>query len=382
MEPPTSKSANQDLDSKLSLVVLMGLPASGKSTLANKLVQFFCNWQIVVISFDEFVPLNIQAQISQQQAELAATQIDDQANRKVSSAKILRKKFVSCVDAVVGLAKNRKYLKAESIEVTNCLQSLETSLSSFGNVDVISDQVLVSKTSEVISKLCSDVNPKLETIVLVDDNNYYQSMRNDFYQVAKVSEVGFCIIHCKASLKICVQRNFERQKACQIPQKAIVEMSMKFEDSNPMQNAFDMYCVEIDSGANIIDEQLKVLEQIFESSFTNRLKQNEDRTEEIERERRICSENEVHQADLMLRKWISKRMNLAAVSGMVKAKTSGNSSCNSRADKKNLSKDLNSRKKIALDKLRSGEFKVTFEVHQDVEFRNEVIQLFENLILE
>jgi len=144
-------------------------------------------------------------------------------------------------------------------------------------------------------------------------------------------------------------------------------MGLKYEEPNPLQNPCDIYCIEVNTNEEIIN--LSLLEQVISSSFTNIPRQAEDRTEEIERERRICSENEIHQADLVLRKWLSKKLNMSCFSEELMK--------NSDARKK-LGKDLNSKKKLVLDKLRSGEFKITFSLTEDLEFRNEIVGFFEN----
>jgi len=60
--------ANTEL--KISLAILMGLPASGKTTFAKSLETYSkensLEFLLHTISFDDFVPHEIQARISEQ----------------------------------------------------------------------------------------------------------------------------------------------------------------------------------------------------------------------------------------------------------------------------------------------------------------------------
>lgn len=377
-------AASTDCENKannLSLVVLMGLPASGKSTLANKLSIFCTKWHTIIFSFDNFVPLSVQAQISESaNAKLPDGNVQSKSPQN-SLAKVLRKKFVHCVDTVARFV--RDYDADKCTE--KYLQSLNSSLCSLEGTDsLISNDSFLSKVQDSMQNIIDFYAKEKSPIVaiVVDDNNYYSSMRNDFYQVSKQLEIGFCMIHCKTMLKTCVQRNASRPVEVQVPQKAIVEMSLKFEVPNSMQNSCDLYCLQIDlnEGSEL---NLELLEQIVSNSFSNPLTKNIDRTVEIERERRICSENEMHQADLVLRKWVSKKLNLASYCNSFgrRRKDKGNASSDSGNSIINLSKELNDRKKKTLENLRSGNARICTRI-EDIEFRREIIRLFESVSLE
>lgn len=360
----------------LSLVVLMGLPASGKSTLANHLLQKnqdTCNqtsskFSACVVSFDTFVPLNIQAKMCEEKATSPLPILN--------SGKIVRKKFLLCVDTVVKFSLNR-VPKLEN-HVTSYLKSLQNLLSSVDSStnEFLSDESLLEKTKVILTTI-NFFQEDDKVVIIVDDNNYYSSMRNDFYQIAKTNEIGFFMIYCSAPLKTCVDRNSQRNVDTRVPHKAIVEMSLKFEPPDPLENPCDVYCVSVDmTGFDQVNFQL--LQQLISTSFSNPLRKNHDRSGEVERARRICSESEVHQADLHLRKWISKKLTLSSFTCPETLGKKGGAHTSSEF-RKNLGKELTQRKKTTLDLLKTGQLQISFEVHQDVEFREEIIGFFEKL---
>lgn len=371
----TGSLVNMSLETNnLSLVVFMGLPASGKSTLANKLARLSSAWHTVIISYDDYVPLSIQAEISES-SNHSVSEPD-----KVNLFKVLRKKFVHCVDAFTRFVKHMSNAQRKG-DIDMHVKCLNSELERYELTGQLSNDSLLHKVENAMKEISSifvDDSKDFKVLVVVDDNNYYHSMRNDFYQVAKQNEVGYCLIYCNAPLKTCIQRNSQRPAESRVPNKSLVEMSLKFEVPDALKNVADMYCIEVSLGDKS-EVNLELLRHVLEQSVCSPLKKNEDRTEEIERERRICSENEIHQADLVLRKWISKKINLVTFSNSLSKDTESTKTTGSL--RKNLSKELNERKKEILDKLRSGEVKVSYRLDEDIEFQGEIVKLFENLAL-
>lgn len=64
--------------------------------------------------------------------------------------------------------------------------------------------------------------------VIVDDTNYYNSMRRDLINIAKKYNKNYAIIYLKASLDVLIRRNIERGE--KIPNEVIKKMYEKFDE--------------------------------------------------------------------------------------------------------------------------------------------------------
>jgi len=64
--------------------------------------------------------------------------------------------------------------------------------------------------------------------IIVDDTNYYNSMRRDLINIAKKHNKNYAIIYLKAPLDILIKRNIERGE--KIPNEVIKKMYEKFDE--------------------------------------------------------------------------------------------------------------------------------------------------------
>jgi O-phosphoseryl-tRNA(Sec) kinase len=363
---------SRNVNNNVSLVVLMGLPASGKTHLAHKIELELCKdnetiidgslVMTILISYDDFVPHEAQ------------TRLPSCSAAESSAAKVLRKCYVECVDFIVLELMTGRGFRVNLDKRLEDWGDNKLQLSP-GVEELVSRKVFVSKVREILGSV-KDATAR-DFIVIVDDNNYYVSMRNELYQIAKTRRTGFCILFCKTSVKTCRRRNSERDEKFRVPDKTIVEMSLKLEEPSAMTNPCDTYCVQITEQEELTTEveqdNIPLVIQVIRSSLRNPVewKPPPDRTEEIERERRICSENEVHQADLILRKWVNKELGLLS---LAMSKSGGNLA--------KLNSDYRRRKALTLEKLRSGEIRVLNDVSQEIEFQSEVVRIARNIKLD
>ena len=147
------------------LVVLLGLPASGKSWLAEKLCSFLSENNCVVncVHYDDIVSLEEQAKIA-----LSSTS-----------------------------ERTKKYRRDMRVQVESILTKFKSS--------------------------------STKSVVIVDDNNYYRSMRYEYYQLAAKYYVGYLqiFVQCKASDALLY--NMSRPESSRVPDIVIMEMDNKFE---------------------------------------------------------------------------------------------------------------------------------------------------------
>ncbi|NPA62472.1 MAG: L-seryl-tRNA(Sec) kinase [Methanococci archaeon] len=71
-------------------------------------------------------------------------------------------------------------------------------------------------------------NALKEYWVIVDDTNYYNSMRRDLINIARKNKKNYAIIYLKAPLNTLLQRNVKRGE--KIPNEVILEMYKKFDE--------------------------------------------------------------------------------------------------------------------------------------------------------
>ena len=124
-----------------AIVVLIGLPAAGKSTFAKLLSDNLesnehKDIKTVLVTYDELIPLDVQKKYAENPSE--------------KEWKIQRQSISKNVD---------KLLSGEEVQ---CFK--------------------IPKIDRNMSKI----------IFLIDDNNYYGSMRYEYFQIARKFEVGFC----------------------------------------------------------------------------------------------------------------------------------------------------------------------------------------------
>ena len=143
-----------------TLVILLGLPGSGKSSFAKMLNERLENSKI--FEFDQFVPLE----------------------KQIDNMKADRKKLLENVD--------REIEKSE--------------------------QTLV---------------------FIIDDNNYYTSMRYEYFQLAKKHQIGFCQFFTDVPIEICKKNNESREIS--VPDEVIDKMAVKLEAPNPLKNAWEQF---------------------------------------------------------------------------------------------------------------------------------------------
>ena len=242
---------------QISLVLVMGLPASGKTSLCKKLLSLNFNstdLKIVHICYDSLI--SIEDQITY------ATEDNNESKWK----------------------KARKDV-----------------------VDLVEDLILGLKNEEMtvgVSRFFSDHSDIKRTrfLILIDDNLYYKSMRYDYYKIARENGLGFIQVMMKSDIDTSQKRNKERESL--IPDEVISKMASRFEEPT-LSNSWDNSTIFIEeyteqSTISIWDELIKSLDNPVKP-----LQMNEEETIEAQIK---CAKNVIHQADLILRKLVSKSM--------------------------------------------------------------------------
>lgn len=226
--------------SNFSVVVLLGLPGSGKTTLTARLGKFLshnANFVVHRVSFDDLVSVK-------QQQEAAESKF----------AKDFR-----------------------NIMRTN----VESVLTNFN-----------SGTS-------------FQTVVLVDDNNYYCSMRYEFYQLAAKYCAGYLAVFINCSVEEACIGNQSRPTEERVSDDVIHKMALKFEDPRDSWEN----CLKLDLDASRRNETLETIRLRISETLLNpvlTLKLMDEKRARSEVDRLINHKNVVHKVDQILRKMIGE----------------------------------------------------------------------------
>lgn len=276
----TTSSPNMTSSRKYCFLVLIGLPGSGKTSLAKSLCRHLAagdsNASVVRISYDELIPLDSQAEMAR-----------DETSGEWKEA---RKNVLATLDALIS-----------------------------------EQDDLAPEVAELLDKLVpSDQRSELKDKVtlVIDDNNYYSSMRYELCQVARKFEAGFCQIYVKCQASVAANRNAERPVEARVPPEVIEKMAAKLEEPSPLKNGWEAFSFSVDGEKEGFFDDPTVFETIksvTELAFGNPAKTRPDNREERDRSRKACSASVIHQADKILRKRIGERMKTAKEEGKDKA---------------------------------------------------------------
>ena len=274
---------------RICLVVLIGLPGSGKTTFTRH-IQTFITEQAKMSKFgafhlcyDQLVPLSKQKEMALVASNASQTESLESDSEVEQNFKSWRKNIIVITDQIICKLKGNSKDEEEKLE--------------------INDIILPSVPQEVEDK---------ENILLViDDNNYYQSMRYEYYQLARKHTIGFCQIYFRPkSIDNILSNNQKRPEGERIPDEVIKKMDSKIEPPNPFENSWEQFSFSIN--VEVIDNKdqhlfnmetsLDAVSAALDNPVQPLPPTPPEKSEEAKaKSRNICSTNIYHRADKILR---------------------------------------------------------------------------------
>lgn len=154
------------------------------------------------------------------------------------------------------------------------------------------------------------------TLLLLDDNFYYPSMRYEVYQLARKYSLGFCQVFVDCSVESCTSRNQER--ADPLPTDLILEMSKRLEPPNPQKNPWERNSITLNNSEHVSEMDIERWMELITHAFHNPLAPVVgENTEQKEADRLRCAASMVHQADQACRRLVSAAMKSARDDGVL-----------------------------------------------------------------
>jgi len=242
-----------------TLVILMGLPGSGKSTFAKILQENLKRHCVLQIEYDQLIPIEQQKQF--------ASEIDTSCSSDAQNWKQERKSILENIDS---------YLNG--------------------------DQVSTFKPNSINREENSHV-------LIIDDNNYYGSMRYEYYQIARKHQIGFCQFYLDAEVDLAKSLNKSRDESKRIPEEVIEKMASKLEAPDPLKNSWEQFSFQIPvKNIENLKDYLEMSLNMIEMTLENPVKPLEDKTEEKDKDRAKCTASVIHQTDKCLRKIVGEKI--------------------------------------------------------------------------
>ncbi|GAB1597237.1 L-seryl-tRNA(Sec) kinase-like [Argonauta hians] len=255
------------------ILILCGLPAAGKTTLAKTLTastELSPDFHIVHLPYDDLMPDQVAAVL---------TEKPQTGKMEMTSWKKYREDIVSCVENIV-----KSWPEADMEFPPGVSVDLWTRI-----------------RHSFISHNRGDKQRHL--LVIIDDNMYYQGMRYPFYQLARKYNIGFCQVYLESTIDMALRRNNER--SVRIPEEVIHTMAAKFEPPTPAERHWEVHSLSIkQQSVGTIEAILGLVTVAIE----NKVAPLTDNVELQEMSRVKCSVSTLHQADQVLRKLVSEKM--------------------------------------------------------------------------
>ncbi len=295
-------------DQNISIVLLCGMPASGKSTFGQNLCNFIYElnsthgpvYEPFLFSYDSIIDSSLESAIIETLEWKTARLL----------IKKLIKKFVDylCVDSAQQAQSVNDFYNTFHLE-NNLYKAL---LSNF----LRTAQLNIDNNSHLTHK--SNVNHK---IVILDDNFYFESMRHEFFKLISCLELTkrtayFCVFFECNKIELLLKRNSKRDLNSRISDEIIQKMFEKFEYQN---NRLD-YEREFSLTLHI-NEKFK-FEKDFFIKFLDQLEQNHTcffnfksdivakdlKKIEMLKLSQESTKNLLHQCDLILRRLTTEKI--------------------------------------------------------------------------
>lgn len=212
---------------------------------------------------------------------------------------------------------------------------------------LFSDKQRTEATGKFGSLFLDRLNERLSSIdvrsiLIIEDNFYYSSMRHRYRQIAQRAQIGFACVHLHADLFVARKRNRERSPKRRVPDASLENIFTKYEPPT-----VDELSLDTSERGLTVEHLHQVLQriQLARSQPEQNLQSMHD--EQRRQATQINRDNFLHQTDQKLRKFISKYLQQTF------------STVNGPIDKKIFAQKINDQRQLFLQAIRQGSILVS-----------------------
>lgn len=147
------------------------------------------------------------------------------------------------------------------------------------------------------------------TVIVIDDNMYYSSMRYSYFQLARRHNIGFCQLYLECSVGSAMLHNSQRTREERVPDDVIKKMADRMEP--PEGKPWEQYTLSLVAHEPFSKEDtVRKIGSIVSKALLNPVEPVDDWSELGEASRQACMASVIHQADLGLRHLVNEKMKL------------------------------------------------------------------------
>lgn len=269
---------------------LVGLPASGKTTFAQQLIEYSnknpnqFSFSIIHLCYDDFIKLDKVMIKNRCENNKLINYLNNKQYRKDRFNLII-------------------LLKQIIYDIKNCnnnfTESKNVIFKEFPYINIDNIEIKFPKQHE----LCKNY------LLIIDDNMYYKSMRNQILNIAKQENIGYYVTYFEIDLDNALESNRLREQHC-IPNEFVEKMYKKF-DIPILEDNYTIFKVNRNnqSNNNYMEIFPKINEITFNEMIKSKIKQNLKNNVEQKIVDQKHIQSKIHKIDLILRKEISIKIN-------------------------------------------------------------------------
>ena len=273
-----------DMETNIVLVVVVGLPGSGKTTLCRALKAHHDSGRLVVIHlcYDDLIPLSVQREFAEQKRSEGQQHGEDLKGIKGKEGE------KSCK-----LSEDRENRDIGGDDWKSARRNIHTQVDQF--VQYLTTGKPNSGVENILSVSLEELRSDSKYVILLDDNFYYRSMRYEYFQLARRHSAAFCQLYLHCSVEEAILHNDTREE--RVPTGVVTAMAERLQAPQAHLHPWEANTCVLNTGV----EQTSDAWNAVIRSFQLGLLPLQDREEEVAEARQRCSESVVHQADLCLR---------------------------------------------------------------------------------
>ncbi|XP_045123909.1 L-seryl-tRNA(Sec) kinase-like [Portunus trituberculatus] len=279
------------METNVVLVLLVGLPGSGKTTLCRALKthheELHDRGRLVVIHlcYDDLIPLSVQREFAEQkrtEGQQCGEELKGKEGKESCKVEGSKDRGVN-KDMTDGIGDDWKSARRKiHTQVDQFVQYLTTGKANSGVVNFPSVSL-------------EELGSGSKFVILLDDNFYYRSMRYEYFQLARRHSAAFCQLYLHCSMEEAVLHNDMREE--RVPTGVLTAMAERMQAPQAHMHVWEANTCVLNTGVGQLSEAWNAVIQSFQMGLLPL----QDREKEVAEARQRCSESVVHQADLCLR---------------------------------------------------------------------------------